>query len=90
MKEPVKEERSQAHSDPIVLSRVGDPDPIVSVKLGLKFAVTNQERIDVLARAKVHADRQWLYWRGVARWIDGQMKTIELEAQLRLPLIDPL
>ena len=86
MKEQVREERSQrVHSDPIILSRASI-DPVANTKALLEFVKTNQERIDVLAEAKAYADRQWLYWRDVAKWTNNQMEIVRLEAQLKLPL----
>lgn len=86
MKEQVREERSQrVHSDPIILSRASI-DPVANTKALLEFVKTNQERIDVLTEAKAYADRQWLYWRDVAKWTNNQMEIARLEAQLKLPL----
>ena len=86
MKERVSGERSRrVHSDPIILSRV-DFDPIANTKALLGFVKTNQERIDVLIEAKAYADRQWLYWRDVAKWTNNQIEIVRLETQLKLPL----
>ena len=85
MKEPAKEGRDQrVHSDPASLD---DPVSFISgVKGSLQFATDNQERIDVLARAKKHADREWLCWSDVRKYIDNQLAVVEYEAQLKLPL----
>ena len=86
MKEQVGGGRGrQVHSDPIILSRASI-DPIANTKALLRFVKTNQERIDALAEAKAYADRQWLYWRDVAKWTDSQIEIVRLEAQLKLPL----
>lgn len=77
MKEPVKEGRDQG---------VHSIDFVAGVRESLKLAATNEERIDVLARAKKHADSQWFYWKDVREYIDNQLAVVEYEAQLKLPL----
>lgn len=63
---------------------------VADVRESLRCATTNQERIDVLTRARKYADSQWFYWIDVRKYIDNQSAIVELEAQLKLPLVDSL
>jgi len=76
MKEQVRERRDQrVHSD-----------FVMDLKDALGRSATNQERIDALTAAKIHANRHWLYWSDVRKYIDSQLAVIAYEAQLKLPM----